>query len=583
MVNRMKLTRNEIETIVKSNEDKIHEIRQAIEIFRNRVQDDVARGSVVLGELYDPFKQMNSSLHRRCNDPKVIDLPAIVYSLQRLPLEFTTSYRAHIQKEPEFYGERPGIKKLAAKMRKRTAYDIGGEIEFIAREGESDIFDILCCGSMFGIESEKMRNMVRGSYLLAEINNPANGREKSNQILAKLANLFGVKFEDLQKANSALGYSIVDVAKTVVDHNVREMTITFDTEFSRTDASKKSREWNKRILSELREYGERPIALISSDNNSVVNCLTSFIRINEKEIVERASKYEGLAGVDITDPSIRYFILKELCKKPENKDLLEEKIAFEEGLGIKFLRDQHETGVDVHIIDLEKVISSCQGRYDSRLSFDIGKLRNRRPLILNMDYSFGKQGAHNMRGLCENLRTRLESISVVGKAGITIVTDDAEKFDIILPTYVVPQIVGGIYDFPTGNNLSSKDFGSILNGARIPFNGGSREIKVHEGGPILTVPGTAMQSDLLFYYYIYHDNILGVEMEAAPYFDSIEKAYKRGQLRKDIMFNVGYWASDNPLNPNETLAESHMEIGTIPSYALILTTLNKILNNGTKK
>jgi hypothetical protein len=41
---------------------------------------------------------------------------------------------------------------------------------------------------------------------------------------------------------------------------------------------------------------------------------------------------------------------------------------------------------------------------------------------------------------------------------------------------------------------------------------------------------------------------------------------------------VGYWASDNPLNPDESLAESHMDYGHVPLYALTSVTLNKIFN-----
>jgi len=137
----------------------------------------------------------------------------------------------------------------------------------------------------------------------------------------------------------------------------------------------------------------------------------------------------------------------------------------------------------------------------------------------------------------------------------------------MLPTYVVPQIEGGIYDFPTGNSLQKGDFKGLTKG-----------LNVHTGGPVLTVPCVAMQSDLLHYYYIDRDNILGVEMEAAPYLDAIEKAFKRNYLAKDFMLNVGYWASDVPLNPHESLAENHMDLGFLPSYAIILATLNKVLN-----
>ena len=97
----MPITKEEIETIVKNNEDRIHEIRQNIENFRISVRAGVLDGELILGDLYGKFKRMEPCLHRHCLDDRTIDTSALIYSLQRLPKEITRTSKIYVQKEPE--------------------------------------------------------------------------------------------------------------------------------------------------------------------------------------------------------------------------------------------------------------------------------------------------------------------------------------------------------------------------------------------------------------------------------------------------------------------------------------------------
>ena len=564
------LTAEEIKTIVKNNEDEIHKIRQAIENFRIAIQADILKGCTIIGNLYSKFIEMKPCIHRYCNDMETIDLSAFVYALQRLPEEITKKYRIYIRKEPDELNNIPGITKLETKARRRASYNLGKELLFIAREGETDIFDILTCLIMYGIEARKIKDKISmREDITKDIQNLTTKNEISsegkNQIIARLSNILGVKFEDLIKADESLDFRLFFILNNILSIEPEQMAIEFDKSFPKTDDSVKAKKWVEKIVNELKKYGDRPIAIISSDTHGVANCLTGFASENREKITELAKKDLELSRIEAGNLSTLYYLLHRLYKKQEYNWLLQEKIAYEDKLGITLIKDEYDTGVDVQVIDLSKILERLPEKIDPRIKFDKEKAKEKGIIILNMDYSFGKQGTHNMRRLCETLGKRIDSISITGKAGITFI--GGERFDIMLPTHVVPQIIGGIYDFPTGNSLKAEDFNGLLETGRI-----------HSGGPILTVPGTAMQNDLVFCYYIYFDNILGVEMEAAPYVEAIEKAYKRNQLKKDILLNVGYWASDKPLNSKETLAENHMDLGCIPAYALILATLNKILN-----
>lgn len=567
----MRITKEELETIVRQNEPKVHEIRQAIENFRITVLSRVLGGKAVLGELYPTFKSMNSCLHRKCNDETAVDLSALVYSLQRLPNEIRTANRIYIQKEPENLNSVQGIKRLYSPFRKRAMYDLGdGELKFIAREAETENLDYASCLIMYGIEAGKIKRLLGGRRLVEDLEG-AKSPEKRNQVLARVCNVLGVRFDDMVKAEKAIGYGFNKLAKDVMTHNPAEMTLEFDPNFAKTDASEKARKWRERIGKEMAQFDNRPMAIISSDNHSVLNCVSGFAETNRERIIELAKRDPELSKIDTNDPSMLYHVIRGLCSKPEYKRILDAKIAFERKMGIRIIKDVNETGVDVHVIDLARILSEHPEYIDPRIrpsEAERKKVIDRGLLILNMDYSFGRQGVHNMGELCGSFGSRIESISITGKAGIIRPQENGERFDIMLPSYAVYQITGGFYDFPTGNSLQKKDLQGILTRG-----------KIHDNGPMLTVPGTAMQSDLLFYYHLVRDGIIGTEMEAGPYLHSITKAYRRKNLRKDLVLNVGYWASDNPLDPNETLAESHMERGCIPSYALVLATLRKIMNH----
>ncbi|VVB78882.1 Uncharacterised protein [uncultured archaeon] len=557
---------DDIEWIVQHREDEIHELRQAIENFSILVRAaTLSPVPVNLTDFYKRFKQMKPCLHRQCNNYDVIDIAAQVYSLQRLPFEITQKESVYIQKEPKRASTVEGIKRLSCGTRRRAAYDLGKTIEFVALEGETDIFDIMTCLTMYGIEASKIRRKLASSPLREELRTLVEGDnlslENKNQIYARLANVFGITFEKLTFADKSLNGRYFEILNNILSTDPNNLQVEFDSGFSLTDASPKAKNWNERICKKLADYSNRPIAIISSDTHSVVNCLTGFALENKSEIIERAKNHPELTELEPNNPSVVYFLLQDLCRMPENRDLLERKIQYEKGVGVKVVRDKWDTGVDVQIIDTSKILSHMD-KIDPRIKRE--GLFDRGLVIINMDYSFGKQGTYNLSELCNSLGNRIESISIMGKAGITC----GNRFDIMIPSYIIPQINGGPYEFPDPNRLCANDFDGLLTDQR-----------VHSSGPMLTVPGTAMQNELVLYYYIHNYGILGLEMEAGPYLEAVIKAEKKGVINDNIRLNIGYWASDNPLNPGETLAESHMEKGSIPSYALNLAILNKILRN----
>lgn len=556
-----------IDAIVASNEEKIPELRQNIRNFCTKVRAAILDGSINLGELYPRYEKMEPTLHKHCKSD-ILDIDALIYALQRLPSqEIAKITSTYIQSNPEYLKKIPGVKTLESKMRRRAMY-LGreGYLKIIAREDETDIFDILTSLIMFGKETNKIKKKLTqecqsSDCLIDNIRSYTsnNNPETKNQTFMELGDLFDLEYNQIKRLDDVLDHNLCNFITDIIDNNPKDMKIRFDNEFSRTDASSKAKLWRKRIEETIQFDDNRPINIVSSNTHSVVNCLTGFAEEYKDRIIELAKKDELLKDMDFEDMTSLYFISQKLIEK--NKELRNDKIKYEEEAGIRFIKDYHNTGIDVQVIDLDKI--DC-AKMDSRITKKLKPNICKSKYIINMDYAFGRQGIEVMRELCHTFGKRIESISIMGKAGIVC----GNKYDIMLPSYFVSQIEGGIYDLPARkNNLNKKDLEGLTD-----------ENKVHTEGPMLTVQGTAIQNNLVLKYYMSIYGILGLEMEGIPYIEAIHRAYTRKLLQKDIKINVGYWGSDNPLKASESLSEDHMDKGNVPTYALTIAMLKNILN-----
>jgi hypothetical protein len=547
--------------IVNVKQDEIHQYRAAISNFCTLVRAAVIRGSATLSEFYEPYVKMGPCIHKYAADNAKIDLNAFSYALQRLPFEIVQANHLSIKSTPEDLSNLQDIKRLHCSQRKRAMYQIGKDyVQIVARDSESDILDILSAMIMYGKEASKIRKTLVNSHLANDIKRYAEhqGTTNTDVLIAQLADKFSTNYEHLHGIDLSLDNKLLDILQGVMQHEPEHLHLGFDREFSLTDAIRKAKDWAKRIEFEIREYQDRPIILISSNTHSVVNCLTGFAQQQRELIAHHLNDHPEMPRLNESNPNSLYYAIQKLTKT--HPDLMLQKQEYETKLGIKFLKDQHETGIDVQVIDT-KMLDYVQ--VDPRIKVNHN---NHGPdaIILNIDYAFGVEGKHIMTELCDAFTKRIQSISITGKAGIVC----GDRYDVMLPTVIIPQIEGGIYQFPHNrNNLRREALEHIMN-----------RNAIHDGGPMLTVPGTAIQNEFVLYDYMVRYGILGLEMEAGPYFDAIEKARQRQILRDDIQLNVGYWGSDNPLKPTETLASNHMELGFDPSYNLIIGILNTALN-----
>lgn len=550
------------------NDDyRAHRILQALSNFCITVSHAIVAGRIVLGSLYERYKRMEPCIHSYCNEERRVDINALMCALQRLPYEISRAKYFYIQKKPENLSAVKGIYLLESGSkgaRVRTIYEMGeGYFKCIALEGKTDIFDIITSLMMYGIESGKIKKLLAGNPLLGDVEKLRTSKESpgKNQVLCKLASKFSVGYEDLRALDAFLRYGLFDLITNIMQNDLDRLEIEFASEFAETNYSTKARLWRENLERCGQLHKIRPVIIISSDLHNVVSCLTDFAEIYKDRIKRMAAEHNDLADLDLSHPGNLYYALYKLCQN--HPDLFQEKLEYEESFGIRFIPDIHNTGIDVQVIDTFRI---DPGRIDKRIHIeDWAKIKERAPCIINIHYAFGLQATEIMRELTESFAGRIESISIIGKAGIVC----GERFDIMLPTYLVPQeLDGGVHDFPNGNQLSKGDFEGLVS------------CRVHTGGPMLTVPGIAIQNEMVLRYLIRKYSIEGLEMEGVPYLRAIRRAEKLGLLGNNIIFCIGYWGSDNPLLPDELIAKSHMASGAASASALAVAVLAKALNKG---
>jgi hypothetical protein len=338
--------------------------------------------------------------------------------------------------------------------------------------------------------------------------------------------------------------------------------------FSDSPARGPARKWCQRIadyVEKISGYDNRPIHIISSNTHSTVNVLSGYARMHADDVLDwgRAQSTEP-GALSIIDRHVNtnhhtnliYYLLKGYLRA--QPALREEKIAYDESLGITVLPDIFMVGIDCQVIDLTRLDYDL---IDPRLMLDRERIMHERPLIINFDYAFGEQAGTIIEELIMSFQKRIHSFSIMGKAGTVV----GERGGIMIPSYLLQQGRNDIYDFPNGNQLRPDDFSEVTTS------------RIYTNGPMLTVLGTVLQNNTMLTDYCKTWGILGLEMEGIPYVRKLHQCNKRGYLREDIIINVAYYASDAPLVPGETLSRELSFAGVDATYGINLVILNKLL------
>ena len=564
-------------TISVPSRTRAQESRAAIEriyvIMRHLfVRGHYKPGGVSGSALSEALLTLQPEIYGSMADTEKVELNGLAYVTARLPKGIE---RCRFIKLVAAEGyNNSGFEKIVPAKRRRNCYRIDEETMLIeVTRGRSEIYDILTHLTFIYIEADKIRahafnegrptqEWLKLEQIVREMPsaNPAIEEvEVRQQAISYTSTLLGRTFEETVAAehrfrqgephNSSLFQIVYWLGRVAIEEmqRDRDRQITFSSALrERIGNHIHGERWATDVKKFLwsRNLWHRPLHIISANLHSILNCLYAFpalkYHLGDKAIAEIARQ----------------------LSLPENTNLNREVWEFAQHHGMYYLEDRAGTNIQVQIFDTAMLPFDL---LSPELQLKSSSIQEK-PIILVMDYAFGEQAFEIFDELLkpyknegQSKKLNLASISVTGKAG-TLVGD---KGDLILPTAHIFE--GTADNYPFDNEMCKEDFQEV-------------DIPIHEGA-LLTVLGTSLQNaDVLDYFRSSSWNVVGLEMEGAHLQKAIQAAAKiRKSINENVTLRYVYYASDNPLMTNGTLASGSLgQTGVKPTYAIALKFLNKI-------
>ena len=531
-------------------------------------------GGVSGASLSEALLTLQPEIYGSMADAEKVELNGLAYVTARLPKGIE---RCRFIKliAAEGYNN-SGFEKIIPAKRRRNCYRIDDETMAIeVTRGRSEIYDILTHLTFIYIEANKIRahaleegkptrewlkleKIVSQQYKIDSTIEEAEIRE---QAISYTSTLLGRTFAETVEAqrrffqgephNSSLFEIVYWLGRVAIEEmqDKCDRQITFSSALrERVGNHIHGESWAAGVKEFLwtQNLWQRPLHIISANLHSILNCLYAYPALKKmegKESIEKIARELSLA---------------------ENFSLNREVFDFALRHGMSYLEDSSGTNIHVQIFDTSLLPLDL---LSPELKFERATIEEEQPVILVMDYAFGEQAFELFDELLKPYKTEAESrklnvasISVMGKAG-TLVGD---KGDLMLPTAHIFE--GTADNYPFENDLSKEDFSES-------------GISVHEGA-LLTVLGTSLQNaDVLEYFKSSSWNVVGLEMEGAHLQKAIQAAAKiRRSINENVILRYVYYASDNPLMANSSLASGSLgQIGIKPTYAISLKFLQEIL------
>lgn len=533
----------------------------AVETFEIQVRYGAIKGTFVIDEFIAPFQAMAPSLHRYANHPAIVDVDALAYTTERLPQGIHRIREVLVQADvPDKLPQMAGIARLETPARRRATFQVGDEIVIIvAREGVTELLDLVSLLTSYSIEAQKIAALLLGTELLETVRGFSGDLPERNRLLARMAFQLGTTDDQIVRLDALWGGQLLERLVCLVDHPPHFL-VRLHRDYSPEAAVARARLWARRIHQTVGEFcpADAPVHILSSNTHSTVNLLSAFVRRHADAVwawARAESVYREHLPVERTE-NLLYFVVREWLKAFPERRL--EKAESELAHGIHELEDVYHVGLYAQVMDLSRV---DLGAVDPRLHLDAEALARDRPVLINFEYAFGEQAGIVVDQLFRELKGRVASFSIMGKAGTVV----GERGGVMLPTWLLKEGSNDVYDLPFGNILRPDDFPGL---------------EVHADGPMLTVLGTILQNDEMLRRYRDEWGILGLEMEGIPYVRALRQCQKRGVLRPDLKVAVGYYASDAPLVPGESLSRELSLEGVNATYAINAAILNRLLGGG---
>jgi len=300
-----------------------------------------------------------------------------------------------------------------------------------------------------------------------------------------------------------------------------------------------------------------PVAIISSNTHSVVNCVSPFLHSHREEILEWGREnVSEIYNASWQNPSDKLYAIAQhfFRDHPERK---EERNQMNMKHGIFTLKETELTGIQVDLIDCSRLDPE---HIDPFFKLPPNNKKHRR-LIVNIDYAFGKQAEDILGNLLLLFGPSVRSVNACGKAGAL----QGNRGDLVINDFFVMH-PNDLIAWVGNEGITKASLEQLAPGRNVWQGGG------------VTVPGTLMQDRPLLHFYKRLYGCVSLEMEGSYYLRQVQRYVSLHHLKPDVATRFLYYVSDVPLQVESNLGVNlKYDEGIPPLYAITRALLEQAL------
>ncbi|MFC1647036.1 DUF6909 family protein [Patescibacteria group bacterium] len=523
-------------------------------------------GDLVIDHIIKPYIKINPSLHPKAGVDQ-FDIEGFTYTYYRLPKLIYSVEKIYLAQRLDLF-KRAGLNidkwnEISSPARRRKMYFDGKSKLAVYINSATDVDDFVSLLTAYQIEFNKLHT----SALKLKKHNFEN--------LCR-----NLKFNPKEKSriNNLIGPN----KKQFLDH-IKKAKINFHVSLIRgsyIDYQKAAQQWFGDIVKRTQypDFVEKPVYFIHSNTHSIVNSITGWATSLESKLVGYMKKkkmdnlLEYWEKIDKDDQAgLRENLLWYVLKKYEKDypEVHQQRIAYEQEMGIDYIEARKYLDVNVQIISLKKLSKSSLVK---KLGMNLKKLDKSNGYIFNIDYPLG-YGAYMVLSTMLANCNQIKGVYLLGKASFFT----GSLGDVGLPEHVLDERSEN--DFFFRNAFSRKDFPNI-SGVNVLEHQKAASIK----GTLMTYSGQWEK--------LYEKGVTIVEMENGPYLNALYEAthyerYPEGQtlnlVNSSIDIGIIHYASDTPFTKAVTLGTRNLGYeGVDATYASSLAILRRIIKKVTK-
>lgn len=548
----------------------IESIELNVRSYRSALKSSL---EITVNSLTNSHLKMDSILHPFGNNPDVVDVSALVYTLLRLPQAIDKTKLVVMGQSPEIFdtGGYPNItswQKCPPTARRAVRY-FSPSTQTLASiiSSITDVDDIVNSLVAYQSEWNKLHHLLKLHYPhLLQLKKAIN-----NQSIITTLNITP---EDWQNLCEAFGKNcslrLTHVYR--LHHNLRIRLLAG----SWIDYTKTTQHWWKNVATNTigMHLPHRPVYFVSSNTHSILNLITGQAVASKNELLKLAKNHhpdlenlwENIQKQEsfLHQNDFLYYLSKFMA---DNHKYQIDWLNLQDKLNILSIPPTHFLNSTLQIFPVASLVKS---KYlDSRLKISkLQKLQSSNALIINIDYPLGFAAYHVLSEVLENIND-VRGVYVLGKAAVL----NSEIGDLEIPRLT--------FDEHTQNSYIFKNcFNSFF-----PFPNNQGSILTNQKS--VSVIGPFMENQSLIDKYS-ENNLTIVEMETGPYLNAVTEAcYDQQTPRNTIIdlnsapFDLGVinYTSDTPYSQAKNLGAGSLNLsGLEPVYLGSLAILQRIIN-----